>query len=336
MTDRPDVESPRWLVKKENYQAAIESLARLDGLPADSDILREEVEIIRDSISQEQVGPSSNPFAMTKNRHLHRTLLAMAVNMLAQMTGVNIISFYSNVIFEDILGYSGTLSRVISGCLQIWQFLCATLAIFLVDRIGRRKLLLIGSGGMVISQAGLAALTKYAHVNQSVAGVTFLFDFMALFFFPIGLFLVPFIYSAEIAPLKIRAKVTALSASTNWMFNFLLAEVTPIGFTNIGWKYYLCYMCSSALAFVVFYFFCPETKGRGLEDIDEFFLRSNSVFDTVKIARSLENDPGREAALDEKVEQAEHAKQIEEGGRRGSWLRRASRQDDTKSETTLS
>lgn len=293
------------------------------------------MEIIRESISQEQVGPSSNPFALTKNRHLHRTLLAMAVNMLAQMTGVNIISFYSNIIFETELHYSGTLSRIISGCLQIWQFLCATLAVFLVDRIGRRKLLLIGSGGMVVSQAGLAALTKYARVNQTVAGVTFLFDFMALFFFPIGLFLVPFIYSAEIAPLKIRAKVTSLSACTNWLFNFLLAEVTPIGFASIGWKYYLCYMCSSALAFTVFYFFCPETKGRGLEDIDEFFLRSNNIFETVKIAKSLGNDKGREAALDEKVEGLEHAKQIEEGGRRGSWMRRTSRQEVKQSEDTL-
>lgn len=271
---------------------------------------------------------------MTQNRHLHRTLLAMAVNMLAQMTGVNIISFYSNIIFENILGYSGTLSRVISGCLQIWQFLCATLAIFLVDRIGRRKLLLIGAGGMVVSQAGLAGLSKYAPVNKTVAGTTLLFDFMALFFFPIGLFLVPFMYSAEIAPLRIRAKVTALSSATNWIFNFLLAEVTPLGFDNIGWKYYLCYMCTSTLAFVVFYLFCPETKGRGLEDIDDFFLRSNNIFQTVGIAKSLEGDKGLEAALDEKVEQAERAREIEEGGRRESWWRR-SRQEDDKSEDTL-
>lgn len=258
----------------------------------------------------------------------------MSVNMLAQMTGVNIISFYSNIIFEDILGYSGTLSRIISGCLQIWQFLCATLAIFLVDRVGRRKLLLIGSAGMAISQAGLAALSKYADSNKTVAGMTLLFDFMALCVFPIGLFLVPFMYSAEIAPLRIRAKVTALSTSTNWIFNFLLAEVTPLGFDNIGWKYYLCYMCTSSLAFFVFYFFCPETKGRGLEDIDEFFLRSKNVFETVKIAKSLESDMGVEAALDEKAERAEHEKEVEDG-RRGSWWQR-SRQQSHASEDTLS
>lgn len=112
----------------------------------------------------------------------------------------------------------------------------ATLAVFLIDRLGRRKLLMIGTAGMTIAQAGQAALTKYSNDSKSVAGGTLLFDFLALGFFPIGLFLIPFMYAAEIAPLNIRHKVTAMSAATNWLFNFLIAEVTPIGFRTIGWK----------------------------------------------------------------------------------------------------
>ncbi|KAK6371686.1 hypothetical protein LTS17_008509 [Exophiala oligosperma] len=296
-------ESPRWLVKKGDYEGAKDSLSRLDALPRNSRLIVDEIDIIKASIDAEHVGSSGNPFAMTRNRHLHRTLLAMAVNMLAQMTGVNIVTFYSNVIFQHILGYSPTLSRVISGCLQIWQFFCATLAVFLVDRIGRRKLLLIGSFGMIIAQSGLAALTKYAAGSKSIAGATLLFDFMTLFFFPIGLFLIPFMYSAEISPLRIRAKVTAMSTATNWIFNFLVAEVTPLGFDHLGWKYYTVYVCTSSLAFTVYFFFCPETKGRALEDIDEIFLRSTNVFEPVKIANSLPLGAG--AALDEEAEKAE-------------------------------
>jgi MFS family permease len=127
------------------------------------------------------------------------------------------VTFYSNTIFQQILGYDGTTSRIISGCLQLWQVCCATLAVFLVDRFGRRKLLLTAACGMAVSQAGLAALTKYASGNKSVAGATLLFDFMTLAFFPIGLFLIPFMYAAEISPLKIRHKVTAMSAATNWL-----------------------------------------------------------------------------------------------------------------------
>ena len=83
-------ESPRWYIKKENYDAALYSLSRLNGLPHDSPLLRQEVEVIRNSISQEFVGASANPFSRTPNRHLNRTLIALGVNMFAQMTGVNI------------------------------------------------------------------------------------------------------------------------------------------------------------------------------------------------------------------------------------------------------
>ncbi|KAI4763191.1 general substrate transporter [Aureobasidium sp. EXF-12344] len=303
---------------KEKYEDALKSLSRLNGLPEDSALLRQEVEVIRNAVSQEFVGASGNPFARTPNRHLNRTLIALGVNMLAQMTGVNIkltlsVTFYSNEIFQQILGYNGTTSRVISGCLQIWQFCMATLAVFLVDRLGRRKLLMIGAAGMTIAQAGQAALIKYSHVSKSVAGATLLFDFLALAFFPIGLFLIPFMYSAEIAPLRIRHKITAMSAATNWLFNFLIAEVTPIGFRTIGWKYYLCYMCTSATAFVFVYFFCPETKGRGLEDVDEFFMRSENALQVVRVARELPWDAGMSSIIEAKVDKAEH---VEESCRR--------------------
>lgn len=69
-------------------------------------------------------------------------------------------------------------------------------------------------------------------------------------------------------------------------------------------------MCTSSLAFVFVYFFCPETKNRGLEDIDEFFLRSNNIFETVKIARDLPEDVGQAGAIEGKLEMAEHEDKV--------------------------
>jgi hypothetical protein len=63
------------------------------------------------------------------------------------------------------------------------------------------------------------------------------FYFFAQFTLPIGMFIIPFMYGAEIAPLGIRHKVTAMGAATSWLFNFMVAEVTPIAFANIGWRY---------------------------------------------------------------------------------------------------
>lgn len=305
-------ESPRWLIMKEEYTAAEHVLAQLYDLPADSDLIRSEVQLIRHSIAQEQVGASNNPFARTQNRHLQRTLTCIAINILCQMTGVNIVTFYSNTVFQDILHYDGVTSRIISGCMQLWQLFCAGLALLLIDRFGRRKLLITCAAGMAVSQAGLAALTKYASAgNRAAAGASLFFDFATLTFFPVGLFLLPFLYSAEIAPLRIRARVTAMSSASNWLFNFLLAEVTPVGFDNIGWKYYLCYMCTSFSAVGVFYFFCPETKNRALEDIDEFYLRADSVWDPPKIAKMLPFDAGTAGVLEEKITEARQAEHME-------------------------
>ncbi|CAG8312614.1 unnamed protein product [Penicillium salamii] len=307
-------ESPRWLARAGRLEEAAEVLAQIEDMSADSEHVLQEMDIIRQSLVLDQNAESSgssSPFAPTKNRHLHRTILAVGVNILAQMTGVNIITFYSDTIFEGDLGYSGTMSRIITGCLQIWQFLAAGLAVLLIDRVGRRPLFIAAAIGMTVAQACLAGLSSDLG-NKSAAGASLLFYFMALFCFPIGLFLVPFMYAAEIAPLRTRAQVTAMSAAANWLFNFVLAEVSPVGFATISWRYYIVYACISAFACVFFYIFCPETKGRTLEEIDDIFVQSKSAFDTVRIARQmpfqteiLAHIDGTEKGIEEK--QVEHA-----------------------------
>jgi MFS family permease len=202
------------------------------------------------------------------------------------MTGVNIVTFYSTQIFEDHLGYSPTEARIFSGCIQIWQLLCAGLAVILIDKIGRRRLLMAGAAGMCVAQTALCGLMSDL-TNKAAGEAAIFFYFVAMFFFPVGLFLLPFMYAGEIAPLSIRHKVAALGACTNWLFNFLIAEASPTALTNIGYKYYILYACISAVAFVSFYLFYPETKGRTLEEIDEIFIRSKSIFDPVKVEKSL-------------------------------------------------
>lgn len=81
---------------------------------------------------------------------------------------------------------------------------------------------MFGAFFMCIANAGLAGLQSHDG-NSTAAGCSLIFYFMALAAFPIGLFLIPFLYSSEIAPLRIRTKVTAMSGCSNWLFNFLVS-----------------------------------------------------------------------------------------------------------------
>lgn len=85
----------------------------------------------------------------------------------------------------------------------------------------------------------------------------------------------------------------------------MIAEVTPVGFSTIGYKYYIIYAAINAFSVVVFYFFYPETKGRTLEEVDEIFIQSKNIFGSVKIARELPFQEVMEAETEAKAAQAE-------------------------------
>lgn len=89
----------------------------------------------------------------------------------------------------------------------------------------------------------------------------------------------------------------------------MIAEVTPIGFATIGYKYYIIYAVINAFSVVVFYLFFPETKGRTLEEIDEIFIQSKNVFDPVKEARILPFQEVVEAQGDAKTAEAERERE---------------------------
>ena len=281
-------ESPRWLVKKDRFEEAAEILAQLSDLSPTSDVVAQDIALIRHSLADEVPGHgiSNSPFSRTENRHLHRTVLAVALAMFAQMSGINIVTFYSDTVFQSVLGYSGTLARIISGCITTGFLIGAGIGILLIDRVGRRKSLLATIAVLALCQVCMAGLSSDL-LNPAAGKASILFYFLAMFCFPIGLFLIPFMYAAEIAPLRTRASVTAMAAATQWLFNFLVVEVTPVGFASIQWRYYLVYAVMTAFAFVIVLLFYPETQGRSLEEIDEIFIRSKSIFDTVRVAREL-------------------------------------------------
>lgn len=298
VTQLPD--SPRWLVKKGRVDEAAEIFARLEDTTVDSEHVQAELATIEQALLENKQSAAASPFAFTKNKHFRRTVMAVGVNMGAQMTGINVVTFYSTTIFEDQLGYSPIEARIFSGCLQIFQTICAFSSIYLIDVFGRRGIMIHSSALMAVAQFVLGGLASDIS-NKANGKAMIAFFFLALYAFPTGLLMIVFIYSAEIAPLEVRAKITAMSSAANWLFNFLVAESSLVAFDTIGYKYYFLYGSCAAMLCLSLILFYPETKNRSLEEIDDIFIISKNPFDTVSIAKKIAvvgDDPEHTTPLD--------------------------------------
>lgn len=117
----------------------------------------------------------------------------------------------------------------------------------------------------------------YPH-QKEVASASVAFFFLYYIFFGIGFQGVPWLYPTEINSLSMRTKGAALGTATNWIVNFMVVEITPIGIQSIQWRFYIIWTVFNASFVPLTYLFYPETAGRTLEDIDRSFRDNQSIW----------------------------------------------------------
>ncbi|TGO51387.1 hypothetical protein BCON_0162g00090 [Botryotinia convoluta] len=307
-------ESPRWLVKKGRTDEAREVVSALDDKPIDSAQVQADIAEIEEGLAITGNGSFRDIFCMGDERLFHRACLAVCGQMFQQMSGINALAFYQATIFETGLGLSAQTSRVLSASVFTWQTFCSPIGVLTVDRFGRRKLMMFAAFGMGSCMAIIAG-TSSQITNTSCVIVAAVFIFMFSLFFPTGFLGLTFLYASEVAPLSVRVPITAMSTGSAWIFNFIVAEITPVGFATIGWRYYIIYACINLFLILPgVYLFFPETNGRHLEEVDQIFLRSKSILETVRVSKYMlrgsvrSTSTGRaqknEVILVEKVEEA--------------------------------
>ncbi|KAI0720264.1 general substrate transporter [Cerioporus squamosus] len=295
-------ESPRWLAKHGRNAEALAVISALDGKPPSDAGVMQTYHGIREAIAAEtQFGSDATPlrevFTGGRSQNFRRAFLGVVIQCFQQITGINIITYYATLLFER-LGIDDVKARIIAACNGTEYFLASLVAIFLIDRVGRRPLMLFGSIGQTITMVLLAVLGSIDTSGTQVASAVLLFVFNS--FFAVGWLGMTWLYPAEIVGLRIRAPANAFSTASNWTFNFMVVMVTGPSFNNISWGTYIVFAALNALIIPVVYFFFPETAGRSLEDMDVVFaVAYNENVSPVKVSLRKDLPPAGSPEADE-------------------------------------
>jgi sugar porter (SP) family MFS transporter len=248
--------SPRWLAQKRRETEALEVLQ----IVGEEDPASALAEIVA-SIDAEH-GHGQEPLFSAKYRI--PILLAVSLAMFNQLSGINAILYYLNDIFAKA-GFSkvsGDLQAVAIGATNL---LFTIAAMSIIDLVGRRTLLLIGSVGTALAQAGVAYVFYTSHHEGLL--VWLLIGFVGFFGFSQGA--VIWVYLSEVFPNRVRAKGQSLGSATHWVMNALISAVFPLLAAKSGGAPFAFFAAMIVVQFFVVLFYFPETKGTSLEQMQK-------------------------------------------------------------------
>ncbi len=260
-------ESPRWLVRQLRRNDAAAVLARVNG----SDAARQELAAIEDAVAHES---GSVRWLFLPGMRIV-LVIGVALAVLQQVTGINVFLYYAPEIFKSIAG-SGTdaalLQTVVVGAVNM---LFTVIAIWTVDRIGRRPLMMIGFVGMGAGMFGLALAAWYQRTEAWT--LIFMLGYIASFALSVGP--VTWVILSEIFPTTIRGRAMAIATVCLWLANYVVSQTFPMLDDKDGWLVatfhhafpFAVYgtLCVISVAFVGR--FVPETKRRSLEEIERLW-----------------------------------------------------------------
>ncbi|KAK0128134.1 hypothetical protein ONS95_000118 [Cadophora gregata] len=282
-------ESPRWLLRVSRREEAIHALSALKDLPPTSAGIAQEISAIESTLEQSShtAAKLSDIFTMGEEKLFYRFMLCIFLQLCQQMSGGNLISVYSTVIFQENLGLPSQTSRILSGGTLTWKFLSCFVAFFTVDRFGRRALLMVSGAGMALCMLSLCIATSFGTENKSAGIAAVFFIYMFNFFIPIGFLGANFLYCTDVAPIRLRVAMASISTANHWLWNLVVTLITPVAIADIGYRYYILYTVIGLCIPVTFYFFYPETMGRSLEELDEAFRSNSSILGIVSASKKL-------------------------------------------------
>jgi sugar porter (SP) family MFS transporter len=250
--------SPRWLAMQSKLDEALHVL-RLTGIPHP----KEELDEIVASIHLER-DASADP--LFSKQYRFPVFLAITVGMFCQLSGINAILYYLNDIFAlaGATKVSGALQAVAVGATNL---LATLLAMSVIDRFGRKKLLLVGTVGLAIC----LTVVSYVFMTHRHLGwlVWLLMAYIACFAISQGA--VVWVYISEVFPNRVRSKGQALGSSSHWVTNAIISLIFPVMAGSSGAYPFIFFAVMMVVDFFLILKYYPETKGISLEQMQHSF-----------------------------------------------------------------
>lgn len=259
-------DTPRWYVLKGRTERAVEVMAMTD---PDVDP-RAEVAAVRAALAEERGGSTRS---LVRKPYVRATVFVIGLGFFCQITGINAVTYYSPQIFTE-MGFRGNgLNFLLPSFVQLASLAATVLAILIIDRLGRRVVLLSGIGTMVVMLAVLATLfgTGTLHGGTTWVGFGAILLFTAAFNFGFGSLI--WVYASEAFPAQLRSTGASVMLTADLVANLLIAQFFPsvMAWAGAGWTFAgLGVLAVAALVFASVT--APETKGRQLEEIQGYWI----------------------------------------------------------------
>lgn len=251
-------ESPRWLIKQKEDRKALDILKQINGQKIAKDILQE----VKITLTHES-GSIKDLFSTKLRKAM---IVGFMLALFSQITGINAIIYYAPEIFKSIgFGSESAFSQTV--IIGIVNMLFTFVALYLIDKTGRRGLLLWGVSGMVFCLLG-TGLCFYFNIASGPWLLIFILGYIACFASSLGP--IPWIMLSEIFPTKTRGIAMSFATLVLWIGVLLITQLTPILLENIGGAYtFWVFMVNSIILLVFTWSKVPETKNKTLEEIEQ-------------------------------------------------------------------
>ncbi|KAH7054214.1 general substrate transporter [Macrophomina phaseolina] len=270
-------ESPRWLVEKNRLAEAKRALAHVRSKSEDDPTLLQELdEIITDFEGKERLSLVTQLKAVCANKKIfYQSSMAVVLMFFQQWTGTNSINYYSPQIFQSVGLASQSAGLFATGIYGVVKVVFTSLGLMLgVEQAGRKWSLITGALGQAFAMFYIG-VNQAAHPDDKSLSGNNIFAIICVYlfvvFYSFGWGPIPFILSSECSPNHVRSLVMAAALMTQWLFNFVIAKITPIMLSDIEYGTFLLFGACCIVMMFYAILCVPETKGVPLESVNLLF-----------------------------------------------------------------